>query len=453
MASSTGLSGQSVLEAPPPRFASDQVSAIASKLFGLGGRAINLGSERDQTFLIDDDGRGAVLKISNSGEDPSALDLELEAILHIARVDPALPVARPRAVAGTGPAAYRPTVAGPDGAHFVRLFERLEGRTAAALDLDDGALRDYGETHARVSLALRSFFHPAAGRELLWDLKHASRLRPLLRFIPDSRRRALVEAVLDRYDSRVVPAWGSLRAQVVHGDLTLDNVLVDDLCRIVGIVDFGDATYTAQVADLAVGLTSLMCGRAGDDVFRSARLAIDGYEAGVPLEPGEFAVLGDLVAARLAAHVTISAWRVERYPENADYIQAWDAGAWALLELFADCGADAVARELGGPRPYAATAIALAAPAPRPGLRASRPHLPPARARRPWRGRVAVRCRRLSPARRVQQRPRGRPLPSARDRGRRPADPRGQHTRPVSLRATRRTGRAPRGIYADELRA
>jgi 4-aminobutyrate aminotransferase-like enzyme/Ser/Thr protein kinase RdoA (MazF antagonist) len=355
VASSTGSSAQSVLESPPPAFGPDRVSAIAHELFGIAGRATDLGSERDQTFLIDDGGRGAVLKISNSAEDPAVLDFELAAIMHIARVDAALPVARPRAVIGAGPATYRPTVEGPDGTHFVRLFERMDGRVADASDLDDGALRDYGATHARVNLALRSFFHRAAGRELLWDLKYAARLRTLLKFIRNSHQRSLVEGVLDRYDVRVAPAWGSLRAQVVHGDLTLDNVLVDGRGRIAGIVDFGDAAHTAHVADLAVGLTSLLRGRASDDVFRSARLAIDGYASGIPLEPGELAILGDLVAARLAALVTISAWRVERYPENADYIQAWDAGSWALLELFADYGADAVAHELGASRPYTTT--------------------------------------------------------------------------------------------------
>ncbi|MEA2147926.1 MAG: hypothetical protein QOG59_3513, partial [Solirubrobacteraceae bacterium] len=291
-----GSSAPSVLEAPPPSFGPDQVSAIAKELFGVTGHAADLGSERDQTFLIDDGGRGAVLKISNSAEDPAVLDFELEAIMHIARVDAALPVARPRMVLGGGPAAYRPTVEGPDGTHFVRLFERKAGHTVAASDLDDGALRDYGATHARVNLALRSFFHPAAGRELLWDLKYAAGLRTLVRFIRDDRQRSLVEEALDRYDSRVAPAWAGLRGQVVHGDLTLDNVLVDDRGRVTGIVDFGDAAHTAHVADLAVGLTSLLRGRDGDDVFRSARLAIDGYSSRIPLEPGELAVLGDLVA-------------------------------------------------------------------------------------------------------------------------------------------------------------
>lgn len=346
----------SVLEAPPPRFSADEVAAIAGELFGVAGDAVDLGSERDQTFLVGSGGHGAVVKISNLAEDPAVLDLEVAAILHVLRVDPELPVARPRPAGGNGLASYRPTVEGPGGTYFVRAFDRLEGHTGTGVELDDGALHEYGATHARLNLALRSFFHPAAGRELLWDLKHADKLRPLLGSIRDARRRALVEDVLDRYDSQVRPRWGRLRAQVVHGDMTLDNVLLDERGRMTGIVDFGDTSHTAQVGDFAVGLTSLLRGREGREVYRSARIAVDGYASRIPFEPEELRLLGNLVAARLATGVAISAWRVERYPENAEYIQSWDADSWALLEQLAADGAEAVAQELGAPRPRVPTA-------------------------------------------------------------------------------------------------
>ena len=118
-----------MLEAPPPRFTAEEIAAIAAELFGLRGVATDLGSERDQTFLIDDGAAGGVMKISNLGEDPAVLDLETKAILHVSRVDPELPVALPRpSVHGD----YRPTFEGPDGTHFVRLFERLRGHAGAA---------------------------------------------------------------------------------------------------------------------------------------------------------------------------------------------------------------------------------------------------------------------------------------------------------------------------------
>src|ERR671932_167484 len=118
----------SVLEATPPSFSADDVARIAAELFGLDGTVIDLGSERDQTFLVEGQAGSGVLKISNLGESAATLDLEAEAILHVLRVDPELPVARPRALSeAPGAAAYRAAVKGPDGVHFVRLFERLHG--------------------------------------------------------------------------------------------------------------------------------------------------------------------------------------------------------------------------------------------------------------------------------------------------------------------------------------
>jgi 4-aminobutyrate aminotransferase-like enzyme/Ser/Thr protein kinase RdoA (MazF antagonist) len=326
----------SVLETQPPRFTADEVARIANQVFGVQGTATDLGSERDATFLIDDGRGGAIVKISNPGEDGAVLDLEAAAIEHVRRIDPELPVARP--LAG------RATFEG----HHVRLFERLRGRTGGPT-LSDDAVRTFAETHARLNLALRSFFHPAAGRDLLWNLAHTPRLRPLLDAIDDRERRAVAERVLDTFEARVAPRWPHLRAHVVHADFTLGNVLLDENDRIAAIVDFGDCAWSAQVADFAVALASLLRGRQNDDVFRVGRLAVDGYASRIPFEPDELAVLGHLVAARLAMIVAISAWRVRRYPENAEYIQAEDDESWALLEHFDGLGPETVAHELGAP--------------------------------------------------------------------------------------------------------
>ncbi len=257
--------------------------------------------------------------MSNLAEDPLVLDFETAALEHIARADPELPVARQLAAPDGG---YRPTVRGPDGDHYVRLFQRLSGRSMALGDqLDDAALAAYGATTARLAAALRSFFHPGAGRRLLWDTANASELRPLADSIADPRQRALVTGALDLYEDRALPAWPRLRAQVVHGDLALDNVLLDERGFVCGIVDFGDLVHTALLVDLVAALASALRGRPPADVYRSARLFLDGYQSRTPLEPLELELLPVLLGARLATIVTISAWRVVRYPENAEYIR------------------------------------------------------------------------------------------------------------------------------------
>ena len=338
------LIDSSVLTAQPPSFTTDEAAAIAAEHFGLGGTARELGSERDQTFLIEGATDAGVLKISNAGEDGRVLELETAAILHVRAVDPELPVALPREP-------YCISV----GGHFARLFDRASGRNGGP-ELTDDAVREYAAMHGRLNLALRSFFHPAGGRELLWDSKQAASLRPLLDSVADPGRRRVVEAVIDRFETQVAPVWPRLRAQIVHGDFNLDNVFLDRSDRVAGIVDFGDVSYTAQVGDFAIAVASLLRGRSVDDAFRVGRIAIDGYEARIPLEPVERQVLGDLVAVRLATIVVISAWRVQRYPENAEYIQAWDDDSWRLLEHLHATGFDGVARELGAPRSTAPTA-------------------------------------------------------------------------------------------------
>src|SRR4029077_16179009 len=251
----------SVLESRPPRFTANQAAKIAADLFGIHGSASDLGSERDQAFLIDDDGRDGVLKISNSGEDPAALDLEESAIAHVVAVDPDLPIARPLAP--------REAIDG----HFVRLFERIRGRKAGP-ELDDDAVRHVAAVHARLCLALRSFFHPAAGRELLWNIRATPQLRPLLEEIADPQRRELVSRSIARFEERVQPEWPRLRSQVVHGDFNLDNLLLDERDRVSGILDFGDCCHSALAADVAVLLASLLRGRPREDVFRVARVGL-----------------------------------------------------------------------------------------------------------------------------------------------------------------------------------
>jgi 4-aminobutyrate aminotransferase-like enzyme/aminoglycoside phosphotransferase (APT) family kinase protein len=327
----------SVLDSTPPRFTAAEAAEIAAELFGVRGSAADLGSERDQTFLLENGGVDAVLKISNSGEDAATLDFEEAALAHVVAVDPDLPVARPLAPRATF-----------DGLH-VRLFERRHGRKGGP-ELDDAAVHAIAATHARLCLALRSFFHPAAGRELLWNLHATPRLRTLLDEIADPGRRDLVARAIDRFEERVLPEWGRMRAQVVHGDFNLDNLLLDGHGRVAGVLDFGDCCHSALAADVSVGLASLLRGRPPEDVFRVARIALDGFASRLALEPLELELLGDLVMARLAAIVSISAWRTHRFPDNAAYIESWDDDSWRLLELLDGLPAEEVAHELGARR-------------------------------------------------------------------------------------------------------
>ncbi len=333
-----------VLQAPPPRFGPEEAAEIAADVFGVHGAASPLVSERDQNFRIAaDDGSGWVLKISNAGERQGVVEMETGVVRHVAAVDPSLPVAVPRVTRGGAP--WGAVHAADGGRHFVRLLPLIPGANGTATDLSREAIRDFGAVSARLGRATRGYFHPAAGRPILWDVKRLPTLRPHLPLVADERRRGTVEAILDRFDDAVAPALGALRAQVVHNDLTFDNTLLDADHRVSGIIDFGDMAHTALILDLVAALVALLGGRDDPaDLFDAAEAALAGYASVTPLEDEEAALLGDLVAARLAQTTLISAWRIRLYPENAAYLSSWDAEAWPMLALFETVGPEEVRR-------------------------------------------------------------------------------------------------------------
>jgi 4-aminobutyrate aminotransferase-like enzyme/Ser/Thr protein kinase RdoA (MazF antagonist) len=347
-----------VLAASPPDLDEAELLEVVAADFGLGAAAArDLGSERDRTFLLLDADAApiAVAKVSNAAEDPATLDMEALAVLHAARVDPGLPLAIPWAVPGAivGEAASRrATVVRADGIHYLRLYDVLPGRGRMdPLDLSDAALGAFGEMAARVGRALRGFFHPAASRTMLWDVQHASRTRSLLGAVRDPGQRALVERVLDRYDEVVAPAWPSLRAQLVHGDLTTDNALTDEAGLITGIVDFGDMSHSALIIDLASLLDSLLNERGPDELFRAARLLLDGYQRATPLEPLELRLLGEVLAARASVTITISSWRSAQGLEDQGFAERYNGSVARTIETLLDVGWDEVARRFGAEVP------------------------------------------------------------------------------------------------------
>src|SRR4029077_4118606 len=237
------------------------------------------------------------------------------------------------------------------GTHFVRLYDVLPGHGRSdPLALGDAAIGDWGEMTARLARALRAFNHPKARRTMLWDIQHALTTRSMLADIRDPARRASVAEVLDRFESVVVPRWPTLRAQCVHTDFTIDNALVDDEGRITGIVDFGDMSYSALAVDIASVVDSLANGRDGDELFRVARLVIDGFQRITPLESVELELMAELIATRSAVTIAIPAWRAARGLEDADFAERYTASAEAIVRTILDTGWDEPARRLGAPR-------------------------------------------------------------------------------------------------------
>jgi 4-aminobutyrate aminotransferase-like enzyme/Ser/Thr protein kinase RdoA (MazF antagonist) len=328
------LMGHDPLDAPLPDLSLRDAERIAGTEFGVDGVASPLVSERDQNFRIDTEpGPGWVLKISNAAEDPGVFDMQTEAMLHVARTDPEIPLMR-----------IHPTVSGESStsiedaggrSHLVRMVTFMPGRHMDAEELGLDAVRGFGVCAARLGRALRGFFHPSAGHRLLWNLRHVLELRDLLTYVEDPGHRRAAGRVLDRFEEHAQPVFGSLRAQAIHNDLTLDNAVLNGKQRIVGVLDLGDMAHTAVICDLVATAEPLVGER--PDHFEALTAVVSGFHAVTPILDEEVDVLPELLLARWTTSAVISAWRSGDHP-NADYISSWDAGAWTMLTHFDEVG-------------------------------------------------------------------------------------------------------------------
>ena len=322
-----------ILGTQPPGFSTGKVLEIAKTLYGLTGSIAPLDSERDQNFLISSQaGDQFVIKISNSAMDPAVLKMQAEALEHIAKVDPELPV--PRVIFSRNGLALEQIQVDGGLTHFVHVLTYMPGRYPKDDPTHRALLRPLGACLARIVLSLRGFSHPAANYELLWDLKQAAKLKAYLHHITDPEHHQLASYFLDRFEWKVLPEIPKLRTQVVHNDFVPDNMVVAeyDPGKIVGIIDFGDLIHSLLVTDLASTIAQILLGQ--NDPVEVAAEIIAAYNETIPLEPAEISILYDLIATRLTMLNVIATWRVTLYPENQEYIMGGVEQVWDILAIW-----------------------------------------------------------------------------------------------------------------------
>ncbi|WP_449106108.1 phosphotransferase [Pseudomonas mohnii] len=312
-----------------PNVSPAEALEIADRVYGLKGTLKLLNGERDANFLIRSSCGAFVVKFINPAEDPSVISFQTQALLHIERHGAHLPVPRVLpALSGE----VEPKVQVSEQTLTLRTVSYLDG-ISQNLGMPSVALmHGLGTSLAEINLALNDFQHPAAHRDLLWDVGHAERIRPYLDNL-DVDQLPLVCALLDGYETSVKPRLAKLRAQVIHNDLNPHNVMLDceTASRVAAIIDFGDALHAPLINELGTALSYQFDAEATDPLWQ-IKAFVAAYHAKIPLQREELAVLGDLIAMRMAMAITIAQWRASLYPENRTYVLRNLRTTWRNLQ-------------------------------------------------------------------------------------------------------------------------
>lgn len=302
---------------------------LADRVYGLKGTLKLLNGERDANFLIRSSCGAFVLKFINPAEDPGVISFQTQALLHIERHGAHLPVPRVLpALSGE----VEPKVLVSEQTLTLRTVSYLDGISQNLGKPSVALMRELGTSLAEINLALNDFQHPAAHRDLLWDVGHAERIRPYLDNL-DVDQLPLVCALLDSYETSVKPRLAKLRAQVIHNDLNPHNVMLDceTASRVAAIIDFGDALHAPLINELGTALSYQFDADATDPLWQ-IKAFVAAYHAKIPLQREELAVLGDLIAMRMAMAITIAQWRASLYPENRTYVLRNLRTTWRNLQ-------------------------------------------------------------------------------------------------------------------------
>lgn len=309
----------------PPRFpsvAEAELTAFLATRFGVRGTLKDLGSQQDRNYRVRTDAGDRVLKIANPATDTAVLGAQDAAVDHLAGVLP--DVRLPRARPGADGAAVQWLTA--DGVELAcRLLDFVPGEPIMdSRYLAPRVVARLGELAGRVAAGLAGFERAglqaaAPDPTRMWDLRNAPAvIEALAPHLSDQAlARRILRAARDAY-ALVEPYADALPTQIVHGDVTDNNVVCetapDGRPVPVGVIDFGDLGPGWTVAELAVTCTSVLHHHgAGPASVLPAVRAFDGVR---PLGDEEVAVLWPLVVLRSAVMVVSGQYDTLLDPDN-----------------------------------------------------------------------------------------------------------------------------------------
>lgn len=313
-----------------------EAAQLARKIFSLDVSAQSLPGEYDDNFhLTSANGHDFVLKVMHPAREQSFVEMQCQALQHLAKR--ATHLSLPRVYATSSGENFTLATLEDGTKRLLWLLTYVSGTVLAeANPHSQDLLRSLGRFLGEMDAALADFSHPAAHRELKWDLSRAAWIRDHLRHIGDSKRRALVERFLGFYQSEVVPALPSLRRSVIYGDANDYNVLVSSPWppprKVVSVIDFGDMHHGLTVSEVAIAAAYAMLG--DKDPLSAASVVVAGYHTAFPLTEIEISLLHVLIGMRLAVSVTNSAYRKSLVPDDP-YVTVSEAPAWEALEKWA----------------------------------------------------------------------------------------------------------------------
>jgi len=305
----------------PPRFPLAQINTALEDIFGIQGDLKPLEGERDQNFRVTaSDGTRFVLKISAAGEEPDVVDFQIQALEHMRKISPEIPVPVVQPTRSNG---LIDTITSATGErHMIRMLSYLEGVPLSMINSHSPTVaKNTGVFQGRVAKALSTFHHRADHYFLVWDINNGLVGETDLWRFGEADICEHKDRLQPHFAGHVLPALTEQRRQVIHSDAHHDNLLIeqDHPDVIAGLIDFGDMVRAPLVCDAAILALGFV--PPSDDPVQICAATIAGFNEEFPLTQAECDLLYDTMLMREVLTVLLSDFKISQSASNSTYVE------------------------------------------------------------------------------------------------------------------------------------
>jgi len=310
----------SVFTTPPPSFSKDEALTFLKNKFDISGTLEQLPSDRDQVFHVQGDADSYILKIYNSAEETSVVELQDEAAGYIMKNDKSLLV--PKSLKKIR------FIEKDNLKHHVRLTSYYTGSFLSEKNLETSDYFVLGKFIGRLTKALEQFSHKGADRSFLWDAARTDLIKSYLSYVSSKNDKDVLNYFLHDFEINAQPVLSGLKRSVIHNDANDNNIILDDNNNITGIIDLGDMVFSNRCVEIATCMAYVAILK--DSTYESLKSLLMGYLSIIDLNKKEIHCILHIMCNRLCISVIMASWRRTLFPNN-DYLTISLAPAWAFL--------------------------------------------------------------------------------------------------------------------------
>ena len=306
----------------------DQVKEIVGRLYNITGTITPLPGELDLNFSVKTQTGKYILKIAS----PEKCELDFlyfqnNILKHLNGGDSGILL--PETIASTN-RKFIEELKIEGEKFYIRLFTWISGKLWSDSNYHTKKLLyNLGKKAGHLTGLLCHFEDSyTKDRKFHWDISQTSWTKDYQHLF-NSEKKKYITYFYDGFES-IENQLAKCRKSIVHNDINDRNIIIEPNSeKIIGLIDFGDATYTATINDLAICITYAMMEK--EQVLEAAVEVIKGYHDSFSLRKEELEILYWLVGARLIISLTKAKLNARNEPENI-YHQISTAGSWKLIK-------------------------------------------------------------------------------------------------------------------------